>query len=136
MSQDIDAAKPHPEEDPLERLERKLYSAKRAYYYTGIVVGATLLTALVVGIAGAVAGGPTCDAGKSSFICSRTWEIAFPLIPGLVALIGCLGGFWQTYVEWKHFRHWRPWLAMCWILMPFTLMWMVSTWGIMILGIR
>lgn len=123
-------------DDPLERLERRMYSGRPAYVYTGAVIVATLVAGLIVGIAGYLSGGPTCDAGKSTFICSRTWEIAFPVIPAVVSLFGCLGGFWRTYVEWKHFRNWRPWLAMCWVLMPFTLMWMVSTFGILILGIK
>lgn len=123
-------------EELLEELERRMYSGRRAYIYTAGVVVATLLAGLIVGLAGAVAGGPTCDAGKSSFICSRTWEILFPVIPAVISLVGCFYGFWQTYVEWKHFRNWRPWLAMCWVLMPFTLIWMVSTFGILILGVE
>ncbi|MEJ5918722.1 MULTISPECIES: hypothetical protein [unclassified Corynebacterium] len=124
-----------PHDDPLVRLEKEEYSFKPAIKFTLSVIAATLVTALVIGIAGAISGGPACDAGKTTFLCSRTWELAFPLIPGLVALIGCIWGFWITYIQWKSFKNWRAWLAMCWVLMPFTLLWMVSTFGIAILGI-
>lgn len=124
------------EDELLENLERSMYSGRPAYIYTGAVVGITLLAGLIIAIAGAMAGGPTCDAGKSSFLCSRTWEILFPVVPAVISLVGCIWGFWRTYVEWKHFRNWRAWLAMCWVLMPFTLMWMVSTFGILMLGVQ
>ena len=130
-------SKPERTEDEIfDELERKMYSGKRAYIYTAGVILTTLLAGLIIGIAGAIVGGPTCDAGKSSFICSRTWEILFPVAPGVISMVGCLLGFWQTYVEWKNFRNWRPWLAMCWVLMPFTLMWMLSTFGVLILGVK
>lgn len=119
----------------LDRIDRKVYSGRRAYFFTGGVILATFITALIIGIAGAIVGGPNCVAGKSSFICSRAWELAFPLIPSAVSLIGCLAVFWQTYVEWKHFRAWRPWLAMCWVAMPFTIFWMISTLPIVMLGV-
>ncbi len=124
------------ESDPLERLERREHSARRAFRFTGITIAATFITALVVGIIGAVVGGPNCDAGISSFICSRFFELAFPIIPAIVALAGTFTNFWITYKKWKHFGNWRPWLAMCWVLMPFSLMWMVSTFGIAMLGLE
>ena len=122
-------------DDPLARLERTRYSSRPAFIYAASVIAATLLTAVAVGVIGAVVGGPNCDAGKSSFLCTRGFEIAFPVIPGLVILLGCLGGFWRTYIEWRNFRNWRPWLAMCWVLMPATIMWMVSTFGVLIVGL-
>lgn len=124
------------DDDPLERLERRDYSWRPALKYTGAVIGATVLTAIVIAVAGALSGGPNCDAGASRFICSRTWELAFPLVPGAVSLIGALGGFYQTYRHWKSFGNWRPWLAMCWALMPWTLLWMTSTFSIAILGVQ
>ena len=54
--------------EQLDRLDRKMYSGRRAYFFTGGVILATFITALIIGIAGAIAGGPNCDAGKSSFI--------------------------------------------------------------------
>lgn len=124
------------DDDPLEELERKEYSWRPAVKYALSVIAATLLTALVIGIIGAVVGGPNCDAGLHGFICARWTELAFPLIPGAVSLIGALIGFWITYVRWKSFGNWRPWLAMCWVLMPWTLAWMTSTFSIAMFGIE
>lgn len=126
----------HPDDDPLKRLERKEYSWRPAVKYAGAVIGATFLTAIIIGVISAVVGGPICDAGEHVFICSRWAELAFPLVPGAVSLIGALGCFWITYLRWRSFSNWRPWLAMCWVLMPWTLAWMTSTFSIAIFGVE
>ena len=124
------------DEDPLDRLERTIIrSGTRAYWYAGSVVVATVVSAVVVAVAGAAAGGPNCDAGWSSFICSRTWEIVFPLVPSLISLIGALGAFWKCYDTWRRFERWRPWIAMIWVLLPWTLIWMTATLPILMLGV-
>lgn len=124
-----------PDDDPLKRLEKKEYTWRQAVRYAVGVIAATLLTALVIAIIGYLVGGPNCDAGTSTFICSRTFELLFPLVPGAISLIGALYCFWMTYVRWKSFSNWRPWLAMCWVLMPWTLAWMTSTFTIAMLGV-
>lgn len=124
-----------PADDPLLRLERNERSGRQAYRYAAGVIIATILTAIGVGVAGAVAGGPNCDAGASRFICSRTWELAWPLATSAVSLIGALGGFWMTYRKWAAFQRWRPWLAMCWLLLPHTLLWMTGTLSIAMFGL-
>ncbi|MBV7294324.1 hypothetical protein KRX51_00085 [Corynebacterium sp. TAE3-ERU12] len=122
--------------DPLERLERNERSGRRAYAYTAGVIAATFLSAAIIAIIGAVTGGPICAAGKSHFICSHTFELLFPIVPSLVSLFGALGCFWLTWVQWSRRLRWRPWLAMCWVLMPFTLIWMTGTLPIAMLGVR
>ncbi|WP_295626397.1 hypothetical protein [uncultured Corynebacterium sp.] len=124
------------DDDPLRHLERKDYSWRPALKYAAAVVGATFLTAIILGVASAIIGGPNCDDGSHVFICSRAFELAFPLVPGAVSLIGALGGFYMTYVRWKNFGNWRPWLAMCWVLMPWTLAWMTSTFSIAMFGVE
>ena len=98
----------HPDDDPLKRLQRREYSWRPAVKYAGAVIGATFLTAIIIGVISAVMGGPICDAGEHVFICSRWAELAFPLVPGAVSLIGALGCFWITYLRWRSFGNWRP----------------------------
>lgn len=122
-------------ENPLDRLERNIRTGRRAYWYTGAVLLATVAAAIIIAVAGAVAGGPLCEAGYSRFICSHTFEILFPLIPSSIALAGALGGFWQCYIAWKRFERWRPWIAMVWVLLPWALLWMTGTLPILMLGV-
>lgn len=121
--------------DPLERLERNERSGKQAYIYAGSVFGLTVVTAIIIAIIGAITGGPLCDAGKSVFVCSRAFELAFPLIPGAISFFGAAGCFWMTYLKWRSFQRWRPWLAMCWVLLPWTLAWMTGTFSIAMFGL-
>ena len=143
------------DDDPLDRLQRQNYSWRPALRYAGAVVGGTFLAAvaigvwhvtavvggtflaaIIIGVISAVQGGPNCDDGTHVFICSRWAELALPLVPGAVSLFGALGCFWITYLRWKNFGNWRPWLAMCWVLMPWTLAWMTSTFSIAMFGVE
>ena len=60
----------------------------------------------------------------------------FAAIPGAVALGGTLLGALITYRVWAHYGRWRPWLAILWVLVPFTLLWMTSFGTMLIIGHR
>ncbi|MEJ4113085.1 hypothetical protein ACGE24_06860 [Corynebacterium kroppenstedtii] len=121
--------------DPLLRLEQHARSTHQAIVY---VIAVPLITLAVAGILLYIShnqGGPNCDAGESAWICSRLYEILFPTVPGTIALIGALGGVWTTYFKWSRYDRWRPWLATCWVLIPFALGWMTSTGWMAIAGL-
>ncbi|PRQ11109.1 hypothetical protein C1Y63_08025 [Corynebacterium sp. 13CS0277] len=121
-------------DDPLARLERNENSTRMAILYCVAIPVLTGIVAFAVALTSRAAGGPLCDAGVSSWLCSRTFEILFPVIPGCVALGGVLGSSFLTYWTWRQGVRWRPWLASMWFLMPFFLLWMTSTGTIAILG--
>lgn len=123
-------------DDPLARLERNENSTKLAIFYCAAVPFLTVIVAFGVALFSRAIGGPLCDAGVSTWLCTRTSEILFPVIPGIVALSGLLGSSFLTYWTWKKGVRWRPWLASMWWLMPFFLLWMTSTGTIAILGQR
>ena len=109
---------PHAEFDPLFRLERNRTSTHNAISYAVAVPAITFLVAFVIAMI------------------SRTFEVLFPAIPGAVALGGTLLGAWITYRVWAHYGRWRPWLAILWVLVPFTLLWMTSFGTMLIIGHR
>ena len=89
--------------DPLLRLEQHTRSTHQAIVYVIVVPLITLLAAGIILIISHNQGGPDCDAGESAWICSRTYEILFPVVPGAIALIGALGGVWTTYIKWARY---------------------------------
>ena len=121
--------------DPLLRLEQHTRSTHQAIVYVIMVPLITLLAAGIILFISHNQGGPDCDAGESAWICSRTYEILFPVVPGAIALIGALGAVWTTYIKWARYDRWRPWLAICWVLIPFALGWITSTGWMAIAGL-
>ncbi|MBI8999865.1 hypothetical protein JDV76_02595 [Corynebacterium sp. CCM 8864] len=122
------------EADPLLRLERNNSSTRQAIIYAFSIPPLTFLTAFVVAMISRTQSGPLCDAGTSDWICSRTYEILFPVIPGLVTLGGTLGAAWITYRRWARYERWRPWLAALWPLMLFTLAWTTGVGTMAVIG--
>lgn len=123
-------------DDPLVRLERNVDSTRQAISFAVAVPALTFLTAFIIAIISRTTGGPLCDAGISDWICSRQYEILFPLVPGAIALFGTILAAWITYAKWRSYQRWRPWLAIIWFLMPFTLGWMTGFGTMLIIGQR
>ncbi|MDO4684924.1 MAG: hypothetical protein Q4A92_00095 [Corynebacterium sp.] len=124
------------QDDPLIRLERNQSSTRQAIAFAISVPVLTFLTAFIIAIISRTNGGPLCDAGISDWICSREYEIIFPLVPGIIAFSGTILAAWITYLKWRSYNRWRPWLAIIWFLMPFTLAWMTGFGTMLIIGQR
>ncbi|MEZ2122049.1 MULTISPECIES: hypothetical protein [unclassified Corynebacterium] len=122
------------EADPLLRLERNNSSTRQAIVFALAVPPLTFLTAFVIAMISRAHGGPLCDAGTSIWICSRTYEILFPVIPGLVTLGGTFGAAYITYRRWARYERWRPWLAALWPLMLFSLAWITGVGTMAVIG--
>lgn len=138
---DSDSPSPRPpridplvDADPLYRLERNQNSTRNAIGFAIAVPMLTFLTAFVVAMISRTLGGPLCSAGRATWICSRRFEILFPLLPGLVSVGGTFLAAFITYRVWSRYGRWRPWLAILWVLVPFTLFWITSTGPILIIG--
>lgn len=122
--------------DPLLRLERHQRSGKQAIAFGLAVPILTLLTAFVVAGVSRVRGGPICDAGESTWICTRNFEILYPLIPWGVSLIGFGAGLFITLRKWKTYQAWRHWLVMVWFLSIFCIGWFIATGHMLIIGAK
>ncbi|WP_225976638.1 MULTISPECIES: DUF4133 domain-containing protein [Corynebacterium] len=114
------------ERDPLAWFEHSRRSSRRAIAYALTIPLLTVLTGLVIALISRAQGGPICEAGLSTWICSRGYEIMFSLVPLGVALAGTFGAFWITYRTWARYGAWRPWLAIIWVLIPASLAWMTG----------
>ncbi|WP_238597052.1 hypothetical protein [Corynebacterium heidelbergense] len=121
------------EADPLLRLEHNERSTRQAIRYFIAVPVVTLLTALVIALISRGLGGPYCDDGVG-WLCSRSAQIWFAVLPGLISIGGFFGAAWICYLKWKNHTRWRPWIGVVWFLMPFMLMWVTSTGALLLLG--
>lgn len=120
--------------DPLLRLERRHKSSVQAVVWGFAVPILTILTGFLVAVIARANGGPLCDAGLASWLCTRWAEIAICVAPLIVSFGGLIGAGIQCYIKFKTYNRWWPWLAVMWVLIPFTLGWMTSFGTIAIIG--
>lgn len=122
------------EMDPLLRLEDNRKSVRNAIIFAIMIPVVTLFTGLVIALISRSQGGPICDSGYSNWICTRTYEILFPVLPGIVSFGGLLVACGITWRQWAQDRYWQPWLGIIWILIPFTLLWATGVGAMAIVG--
>ena len=122
------------EDHPLYQLERHRQSLQQAVFFAASTIFLTLLAGLMLALTSHALGGPLCDAGVATWICSHTFELFFPLLPGAIALAGLIGCALGCYKKYKNHDRWQPWLAALWVLLPFTLMWLTGTGTMAIVG--
>ncbi|MDY6049443.1 MAG: hypothetical protein SPI77_02570 [Corynebacterium sp.] len=122
--------------DPLLRLERANRSTRQAIIYIIASPLITLFSGLVVAFFSRVQGGPLCDAGYATILCTRRAEILFTVVPMSVAFLGFLGCCLILYLKWRAYTRWTPWLAILWPLAFVCLGWMTAFGTLAILGPR
>ena len=120
------------EPDPLEVARRNSASTRQALWYALTTVGVTLGFALLLGLIGRVAGGPLCDAGEATWLCSqswRTWWAVLTSIPPVAMLLGCAVIMVRKL---NRYERWMPWMGVFWLpLVPFTMVWLIITVGML-----
>ncbi|MBN9644354.1 hypothetical protein JZY06_06990 [Corynebacterium sp. CCM 8862] len=120
--------------DPLLRLEDNRKSVRNAIVFAVMIPLLTLTTGLIIALISRSQGGPICDSGHSNWICTRTYEIIFPVLPGVISFGGLIIACGITWRQWAQDRYWQPWLGIIWLLIPFTLLWATGVGAMAIVG--
>ena len=97
-------------------------------------MGITLAFGLVLALISRVQGGPLCDAGQATWLCTptwRTWWAILASIPPVAMLIGCAVIMVRKL---NRYERWMPWMGVFWLpIVPFTMVWLIITVGILAL---
>ncbi len=109
-------------------------STRNAVLYFLLTPVVVLGTAGVIALISRLNGGPFCDAGQATWLCTRTSQILFSLIPGIISLGALFGSAWFTYRAWARQERWRWWIAGLWLSMPFVLAWITGTASLLMNG--
>lgn len=120
------------EPDPLVVAQRNRASTRQAIrYMVGSIVG-SILFGLVLALIFRMMGGPLCEAGEATFLCTqsqRTWWAVLSSIPPFAALIGCAVIMVRKL---NRYERWMPWMGVFWLpMVPFTMVWLTLTVGML-----
>lgn len=119
---------------PHLRAERNRRSTWQAVWYTVAVCVVSILIGVVVIVLSQIEGGPVCEAGARTLICSRKYEILFPVLTGGFSLLGVFGAMFILWRKWKNYDRWKPWFGSIWFLIPWALTWVTGFGTMAIVG--
>ncbi|AWB84905.1 hypothetical protein [Corynebacterium liangguodongii] len=120
--------------DPVELQRRNAASTRQAITYAAATVASTLLVGFALGLLFRLRGGPLCDAGEATWLCTpgaRTWWAALASLPPIAGLLGCAVIMVRKL---NRYERWVPWMGVFWLpIVPFTMWWLTVTIGIIAL---
>ncbi|WP_018296562.1 hypothetical protein [Corynebacterium lubricantis] len=118
--------------DPLLVAKRNKASTRQAITYMAASIVGTLVFAGILAVIFRMIGGPLCEAGEATWLCSpgqRTWWAILTSIPPVVTLIGCAVIMVRKL---NRYERWMPWMGVFWLpMVPFTMVWLTYTVGIL-----
>lgn len=109
-------------------------STKQAIAWALATPVLTFVVAFLLALLSRVIGGPLCQDGTATWVCSRAAEIWWPLATCVVPVGGALGSGVILYRKYLSYQRWRPWMGTFWFLIPFAMLWMVTVLQMAIIG--
>lgn len=120
--------------DPKVEAERNQQSTRQAITFAVAVPLLTLVTAAMLGVVARVVGGPLCESGQATWICSRSAEIWWPIATSVIPVFGMVGCGFILWHKYASYIRWRPWMGAFWVLVPWAMFWMTTSFQMMIVG--
>ena len=120
--------------DPVAVKERNRASTRQVIFYAAGVVIATFAVAFVLALISRLQGGPLCDAGQATWLCTPSWRMWWALGSSVVPIAGLLGCAVIMVRKLNRYERWVPWMGVFWLpIVPFTMWWLTVTVGIIAL---
>lgn len=121
--------------DPAVQAERNRQSTRQAIAWLFGTIITTVVVALVLAGVARAMGGPLCAAGEANWLCTRSWQIWWPIITSIIPAGGIIGCAIIMVRKLNSYTRWRPWMGVFWVLIPFAMMWMLQTWQILVMAL-
>ncbi|GAB3943417.1 hypothetical protein [Corynebacterium tapiri] len=112
------------QEDPVRHSERNRQSTRQAWQYLALSIMSSLLFALIVALIFRFTHSGECDA---RLVCTLEDQRLWAIIASLPPIAFLLGSGWIMVRKLKAYLRWRSWMAVFWILVPFTMWFLVVT---------
>lgn len=119
--------------DPVMVREQNRSSGRQALFYA---LGSTItliLGAFLLLILSRMLGGPLCEGGEATWICTEFTRIAWPVFTSIYASLALLGCAIIMVRKLNRHLRWWPWMAAFWFLLPLIMLWMTSVLPIAIM---
>lgn len=120
--------------DPVAQEERNRRSGRQAVVWLFGIPVLTFVLAGVLGLVFRLIGGPLCDAGEATWLCSRAAQIWWPVLTSIVPVVGVLGCAAIIVHKLRTYTRWRIWMGVFWVMVPFSMLWMTTVIPIAMAG--
>ena len=122
------------EPDPLEVARRNKASTKQAITLAVVTVLGTLLFAWALAAVARVQGGPLCEAGDATWLCTEAWRTWWAVVTSIPPVAGLLTCAVLMVRKLNRYERWIPWMGVFWLpIVPFTMWWLTVTIGMLAL---
>lgn len=120
--------------DPYAQYQLNKRSSRQALWWAVGTVVASLIVSGGLALASRLTGGPNCDAGLNTWLCSRNWELVWSLGSCAVPIAGVIGCGIIMVRKLQHYTRWGTWMGVFWFLVPHAMVWMTTVGQVAILG--
>ena len=118
--------------DPKEVNARNKTSTKQALWFAGGIVAATFLVAGILALISRMTGGPLCEAGEATWLCTATWRTIWAVVSSIPPVAGIIGCAIIMVRKLNRYERWMPWMGVFWLpIVPFAMWWLTITIGIL-----
>ncbi len=118
--------------DPKEVNARNEASTKQALWFAGGTVAITFLVAGVLALIAHMTGGPLCETGEATWLCTNTWRTVWAVVSSIPPVAGILGCAIIMVRKLNRYERWMPWMGVFWLpIVPFAMWWLTITIGIL-----
>ena len=118
--------------DPKEVNARNEASTKQALWFAGGIVAATFLVAGILALISRMTGGPLCEAGEATWLCTATWRTIWAVVSSIPPVAGIIGCAIIMVRKLNRYERGMPWMGVFWLpIVPFAMWWLTITIGIL-----
>ena len=114
--------------DPVKVAAANRASSRQAWIYLVTVLVGSLVVGLGTLCITRALGGPLCEAGEATWLCTKTQLYVWAVVAALVPFGGLIGCGVIMVKKINGYLRWRPWMGVFWLLVP-----VAMTWGLAIL---
>ena len=92
----------------------------------------TFLVAGVLALIAHMTGGPLCEAGEATWLCTNTWRTVWAVVSSIPPVGGILGCAIIMVRKLNRYERWMPWMGVFGLpIVPFAMWWLTITIGIL-----
>ncbi|WP_286954156.1 MULTISPECIES: hypothetical protein [Corynebacterium] len=112
--------------DPLQIAEANRRSTRQAIAFMVISLVASAVFAFVLALIMRLMGGPLCESGEATWLCSPTQRTIWGLLTLIIPLSAMIGDAVIMVIKLRRYLRWRAWMGIFWILAFNFMIWTIN----------